>query len=219
MLVAQKPKIQSQIMFAFLPPIPWEITPGGICGGEMEVGSLFSIDSLKEEDHFQRGPESIQMKKFCRIRFPLGDMDSFRTLCTGAVFVAATEGPLASWHWQPGCCHLDHLEEVGCWAGRQGCCCWCVAENPGHSSWCHLFDGAQKEMAMVVIWLRTKFSSPIPYKDSDSEGAPLHQAYARPVAVTNTPGDNLRTDKEATTSHPFTCPLQTQPQLLFLAQD
>lgn len=52
MLVAQKPKIQSQIMFAFLPPIPWEITPGGICGGEMEVGSLFSIDSLKEEDHF-----------------------------------------------------------------------------------------------------------------------------------------------------------------------
>lgn len=70
---------------------------------------------------------------------------------------------------------------------------------------------------MVVIWLRTKFSS-IPYKDSDSEGAPLHQAYARPVAVTNTPGDNLRTDK-VVTSHPFTCPLQTQPQLLFLAQD
>lgn len=86
---------------------------------------------------------------------------------------------------------------------------------PGHSSWCHLFDGAQKEMAMVVIWLRTKVSSPIPYKDSDSEGAPLHQAYARPVAVTNTPGDNLRTDKEATTSHRFTCPLQTQSPSYF----
>lgn len=32
MLVAQKPKIQSHIMFAFLPPTPWEITPGAFVG-------------------------------------------------------------------------------------------------------------------------------------------------------------------------------------------
>lgn len=43
-------------------------------------------------------------------------------------------------------------------------------------------------------------------KDNESKGAPLHQARACPMAVTNTPGDNWRTNKETTSSHPFRCP-------------
>lgn len=51
MLVAQKPKIQSHIV-CFSSPNPLGNNSWGVCGGEVEVGSLFSIDSLKEEDHF-----------------------------------------------------------------------------------------------------------------------------------------------------------------------